>query len=99
MYNFSRIQLHSWRQFAEVDINLNNQVTVLTGQNGCGKTTILNILSHHFGWNVQFISTPFWGKEKSKQFWSDVQEARYKELNTGNSSTMVGSIHYDNSVE
>ncbi len=55
---FRRLTLHDWRQFDSVDIELHPRLTVLTGANGAGKTTILNLLSVHFGWNLQFISVP-----------------------------------------
>lgn len=71
MDGFSRLTLANWRQFDLVDIDLGKQVTVLTGQNGCGKTTILNLLNRHFGWSLQFVSTPYYGK-KASRFWSDV---------------------------
>lgn len=96
MPHFQRIILRNWRQISNVEIDLSQKATILTGQNGCGKTTILNILSRHFGWNIQFVSTPFWGKRKTQQFWSDVWRARGAELNTESSElTDVGSITYD----
>lgn len=71
MEGFSRLTLANWRQFDSVDIDLDKQITVLTGQNGSGKTTILNLLNRHFGWSLHFISTPYYGK-KANRFWSDV---------------------------
>jgi predicted ATPase len=53
---FRRIQLRRWRQFESVDIDLDSKATVLTGPNGCGKTTILNVLGRHFGWNLSFLT-------------------------------------------
>lgn len=67
MYQFTRLQLDHWRQFQSVDLDLSRQTTVLTGANGCGKTTILNVLSHHFGWNINFVSTPFIGKKEKEK--------------------------------
>jgi predicted ATPase len=77
---FSRIQIdQQWRQFNSVDIDLNNQMTVLTGANGCGKTTLLTILSNHFGWNLSFVSTPYISKKKSKKFFSDLKKMIYED--------------------
>jgi predicted ATPase len=99
MPEFVQITLAGWRQFADVDIDLSKQITILTGQNGCGKTTVLNILSKHFGWNVNFVSTPFWSEKKTKRFWCDVTRAREGDLldpddkNADDAST-VGQIKY-----
>ena len=43
MEQFKRLKLSGWRQFDNVDISFEGQTTVLTGGNGCGKTTILNV--------------------------------------------------------
>lgn len=55
---FERLTLEGWRQFQAIDIEFHPRLTVLTGANGSGKTTVLNILNRHFGWAIEFISTP-----------------------------------------
>lgn len=42
---FKRISIKEWRQFSDIDIDFHEHLTVLTGANGAGKTTILNVLS------------------------------------------------------
>jgi predicted ATPase len=96
MTTFSTIKLDNWRQFDHVEIDLRSQTTVLTGSNGCGKTTILNILSKHFGWNVNFTATPYNNKKNEKLF-SDFQHIKELELsNTHLNSIGIGEIVYDN---
>lgn len=56
--NFSRLTINEWKQFDKIDIEFHPQLTVLTGANGCGKTTILNLLSRHFGWSHTELATP-----------------------------------------
>jgi energy-coupling factor transporter ATP-binding protein EcfA2 len=56
--HFTKLSLHAWRQFSSVDIAFHRRLTVVTGANGAGKTTLLNLLSRHFGWNVNLVSTP-----------------------------------------
>lgn len=55
---FKRLEIFHWRQFEDINIDVNKNLTVLTGANGAGKTTLLNIFGKHFGWNYQWISTP-----------------------------------------
>ena len=54
---FTRINIKEWRQFSNVDIVFHEHLTVLTGANGAGKTTILNLLSKSIGWTPQFVSS------------------------------------------
>lgn len=48
-YMFKRLNIKEWRQFSDVDIFFHEHLTVLTGANGAGKTTILNLLSKSTG--------------------------------------------------
>jgi AAA domain len=71
MSQFSRVRLTRWRQFENVDIDLSAQTTILTGANGCGKTSILTVLSQHFGWHIHFVSTPYISKKDKKRLFSE----------------------------
>ena len=55
---FKKISLRNWRQFEDVNIDFDQRLTILTGANGAGKTTILNALGKHFGWSPNLVSTP-----------------------------------------
>jgi predicted ATPase len=94
MTTFSRIKIeHNWRQFSNVDIDLSNKMTVLTGANGCGKTTLMTILSSHFGWNINFVSTPFLSKRQKKKLYSDFK-ILFNEVEENNNEIEIGSINY-----
>lgn len=54
---FTRLSIKDWRQFSNIDIVFHEHLTVLTGSNGAGKTTVLNLLSKSTGWNPQFVSS------------------------------------------
>ena len=59
---FRNLRLVGWRQFESVDIDFHRRLTVLTGANGSGKSTILNILSKSLGVSRPYLATP----EKTK---------------------------------
>jgi hypothetical protein len=93
---FKEMRLYKWRQFKDVNIAFDDKITVLTGENATGKTTILNILSKHFGWNLQFISTllPRLSNKVPKLVFSDLWEAIAEQLDVEPGSTEVGTITY-----
>ncbi len=51
------LKIDSWRQFEDIQIDFHNRLTILTGANGAGKTSILSIINQHFGWQNQFVGT------------------------------------------
>jgi hypothetical protein len=61
---FQNLTIHNWRQFADVAIAFHPRLTVLTGANASGKTTLLNLLGRHFNWITQYLGSP---GQQSKQ--------------------------------
>lgn len=45
---FKRLEIFGWRQFESVDLDLSSRTTIITGANGSGKTSILNLLATNF---------------------------------------------------
>lgn len=97
MATFSKLNLRGWRQFHEVEIDFQKQVTVLTGENGCGKTTILNTLSQHFGWSLNLVSTPYLDKRRAR-IWSDLNISDGHDSD-GNNQITIGNIAYSNGIQ
>ena len=55
---FRALHLSEWQQFDRVNIRLHDRLTILTGVNGSGKTTVLNLLAQHAGWQNNPLATP-----------------------------------------
>ncbi len=83
---FKRLRITNWRQFRELDLEFHERLTVLTGANGAGKTTALNLLSRHFGWQGTLVGTPrrqrdgisfssdYWTEDSLKDYETWLQE-------------------------
>ncbi|MFJ8087733.1 AAA family ATPase [Lysinibacillus sp. NPDC095746] len=77
---FRSLTLSNWRQFEMIDIQFHENLTILTGANGTGKTTLLNLLNYHFGWETEFINS-----EKSNENLTSFQDVKY-----------IGELTYNN---
>lgn len=94
---FKSISLSAWRQFRDVEIEFHDRLTILTGANGAGKTSILKILSQHFGWSGMFLATP--SQTSSGLKYDNGVYALRKQLLINNSRPVgveVGKIVYRN---
>ena len=112
---FDRLTIHDWRQFANLDIKFHERLTIITGSNGAGKSTVLRLLAQHFGWNVTLLATPTISKlgdlTYSSGLWDwplrepQPQGALIGELTytSGHTSRLripsVGSVQYNISIE
>jgi len=66
---FKKLTINNWRQFREIEIDFHDRLTILTGANGAGKTTLLQLLNRHWGWNLQFVSTPRFTSKGIRKYW------------------------------
>ena len=92
---FKSIEIRDWRQFSAVRVQFHDRLTILTGANGSGKTTILNLLNRHFGWNLQLVGTPRAPRRGVLRFFSDLWKYRTSPLDVrGSTGEAIGSIVY-----
>ena len=94
---FRSLKIDNWRQFNSVEIEFHPQITIITGANGAGKSTILKILAQHFGWDNQLLATPMISKEGGKSFFFGLfRKLLNKEEEIPNT---IGNLIYDNGHE
>lgn len=94
---FLQMRLWDWRQFKDVQIDFHPRLTVLTGANAAGKTTILNLLSQHFGWSPQLVGTP--ARKRRGGILSYLSGWRRKNRSSDPNWHQIGSISYANGGE
>lgn len=98
---FSRMTLSGWRQFRDIDIDFHDRLTILTGSNGAGKSTILKILKCHFTYesDEQFLATPIKEKDKTNFSFGGWFSTRFDKLfprETSLDTESIGKIEYTN---
>lgn len=98
-----KLKLFRWRQFNDIDIDFHDRLTILTGANGAGKSTILKILKCHFPYenDEKFLATPVqengatryslggWFSTKLGELFGNVKRPQ-------ENTSQVGSIYYTN---
>lgn len=58
MVHFTHLEISEWQQFRSINIDFDRPLTILTGANASGKTTLLNLLARHAGWQVPSLAVP-----------------------------------------
>ncbi len=91
---FKSFLVNEWQQFDHINIEFHEKVTILTGANGSGKTTILNLLARHYDWSINSLSIP--KDEKSNGIWKYVTRL-FMGIDKSEDKT-IGSITYDNNT-
>jgi len=97
---FAGLKIGGWRQFEEIDIKFSPRVTIITGANGAGKSTILRILGQHFGWNSQMLRTPVVESGGITKYFSGIFNRRPKlapQPPPSATQDEIGTVSYSNS--
>lgn len=98
---FDKLELSGWRQFRDVKIDFHDRLTVLTGANGAGKSTILKLLKCHFPYesDENFLATPIQKEGKTKfsfgAWWSTRLDSIFSR-DVPEDSEEIGKISFSN---
>lgn len=92
---FKKLVLTDWRQFKQVELEFHPRITIITGANGAGKSTILKILSQHFGWQYTLLSTPRLSSTGEKNFYSGMLNYLRK-IKKPENVNIAGTLEYAN---
>lgn len=92
---FSKLKLNHWQQFNNINLDIHDRITIITGANGCGKTTLLNLFAKHSGWQAQSLSTP----KKDKKTGIIKYISRYFSDNQEDKGNNVGELQYSNNTK
>jgi len=97
---FSRLRIQGWRQFDSVDITLHDRLTVLTGANGAGKTSLLQIFSRHIGFSRPYFATPRFDSNGTFAYLTGQFAAFFRRnLFLEKTENQVGVLTYSNGAE
>lgn len=93
---FKKLHINNWRQFRFIDIEFHRRLTILTGANGAGKTSLLHLLNRHWGWNLNYVSTPRYTRKGLKKYWTGFWGGEFEESNQQNQQSQlpIGRIEY-----
>lgn len=93
---FKSLSISGWRQFHNISMDFHPRLTIITGSNGAGKSSLLNLLTPTFGWQRNFLGTP---RKKRKngiqQFSTGIRQS--ENIQPGG-TTLVGQMEYSNGM-
>jgi len=95
-FRFDKLTLSGWRQFHKIEIKFHPKLTIITGANGAGKSSLLSMLTQHFGWQNRFLGTPLKRRINGVvRFITGLRRVQKKDV----SEYSVGTIEYSPSAD
>ncbi len=55
---FKSLEISDWKHFEKVSIDFHPRLTIITGANGSGKSTVIRLLARHVNWQFNELATP-----------------------------------------
>ncbi|KEF40386.1 AAA domain [Schinkia azotoformans MEV2011] len=99
------LEINKWNQFDKITLEFNPKLTIITGANGSGKSTIIRLISRVMGWEYNETATPLLSTKESYRFLSGItlnilneflneeQNQQHLGVNIGNLLTNQGQIN------
>lgn len=81
----TKLNINHWNQFGNISLDFHDDLTIITGTNGSGKSTILRLLSKLVGWSYTEVGLPNKTKNSYIPYLSGI--FHNKILNLTNNST------------
>lgn len=103
-----KIELQKWNQFEYIDIDFHPNLTIITGANGSGKSSIIRMIGRTIGWEYRETATPITEEikkrfnlkflsglnfEKLEALIEDESEKYENSFTIGSISTEIGSFN------
>lgn len=97
---FKRLTVEGWRQFDSVEIDLHDNLTILTGANGAGKSTLLGIFAGHLGYGRQFLGTPTRQRNGGYSYLSGIFKNLFRKISAKKQQDeqIFGELEYSNGI-
>lgn len=88
---FRNLSVSDWRQFGHLDLDFHPRLTILTGANATGKSTVLSLLARHFNWSRAYSFSRIRGDKRGK--WA-ARNRRRRPVSPETYWESVGSLSY-----
>ncbi|WP_101845869.1 AAA family ATPase [Zhihengliuella sp. ISTPL4] len=95
-HGFSQIKISGWRQFGDLEIDFHKRLTILTGANATGKSTLLGLLARHFSWDRRYSSSPLRRRDRDGNWTAVPNRSANIILSMQDSWVGFGSLTYGN---